>query len=159
VVVATILDLEGTLSFWNFVLAVQSRSTVHMRRSNLKSHKDSTVRVRISHPLSQKPIIHGKKRVVIRSEPQTGRLAQTVLHTVDDDEIPELEDVFDSDDEDDEDDGGVHEDEDILDDMAVNTGESDPEPGVSSGTPVSSNKNLPVSLCPVFHIYISLNMT
>jgi hypothetical protein len=160
-VVATILNLEGTLSFLHFVcwLHKSTVSLVNMRRSNLKSHKESKVRVRTSHPLTQKAAILGKKRVIIRSDPRTGRLAQTVS-MVDDNEIPELEDVFDWDDEDDEDDGGLPEGEDIIDDMAVNTGKSDPEPVVNSGTPaVPSDKNPPVSLCPVFHIYMSLNRT
>ena len=70
--------------------------------------KSSKVRVRVSQPLSQKPVGIRNRNVTIRAQGPNGRLTQVVQHLEDiDDEMPDLEDIEESDDED-----GDEEDED-----------------------------------------------
>lgn len=71
--------------------------------------KSSNIRVRLSQPLSQRPVAL-KRNITIRAQGSKGRLSQVVQHLEDvDDEMPELEDIEESDDEEDSDD----EDEDL----------------------------------------------
>ena len=112
--------------------------------------KSSNVRVRVSQPLSQRPVAV-KRNVTICAQGLNGRLGQVVQHLEDvDNEMPDLEDIEESDDEDSDDEDedldldegrGREEDDvdlDILDDS--NTGGSNPEsPEIPKKPPVRSS--------------------